>query len=169
MSFLCFELKVFHSDKESEILIIGNRNNKLFSESNDPELLMDPNILKVDYIENLKKIITKHVIAKDSVNKDAEVYIRLFFNPENLKVKEVYFLFRKISADKVFTVAEMEDIEIDLKESIIATKNVSWINLREIDRQLKGAKYVNHMIGFKVYQLFSFKNGNFDYDKMWIL
>ena len=169
MSFLCFELKVFHSDKESEILIIGNRNNKLFSESNDPELLMDPNILKVDYIENLKKIITKHVIAKDFVNKDAEVYIRLFFNPENLKVKEVYFLFRKISADKVFTAAEMEAIEIDLKESIIATKNVSWINLREIDRQLKGAKYVNHMIGFKVYQLFSFKNGNLDYDKMWIL
>ena len=169
MSFVCFESKVFHSDKDGEILIVGNKENKLFNEAIDLEKLADPKILKVDYIEDLKKIITKHVIAKDSVKKDAEVCIKLYFDPETLKVKEVYFLFRRISADKVFTVSEMEAIENDLKESIIATKNVSWINLREIDRQLKETKFVDHIIGFKVYQLFSYKNGDFDYDKIWIL
>lgn len=169
VSFACFELKIFHSDKDNGILIIGNKNNKLFYEENDIDVFIDPKILKVDYIGELKTILTKHVSPRDSVNKDAEVYIRLFFNPETLKVEEVYFLYRNISPEKVFTPVQMESIEHDLKEIIIANKNVKWINLREIDRQLKGAKYVNHMIGFKVYQLVSFKKGDFAYDKIWIL
>lgn len=169
MSFSCFEIKTFHSDKDSGILIVGNKDNKLFYEKIGPEFLADPKILKVDYIEEVKRIVTSHVSARDSVNVNAEVYIRLFFNPKNLKVNEVYFLYRNISPEKVFTVDQMEAIEHDLKQNIIANKNVKWINLPEINRQLGVAKYVNHMIGFKVNQLFSFKKGDLSEDKIWIL
>ncbi|MEN5231906.1 hypothetical protein [Sphingobacterium faecium] len=169
MSFACFEIKTFYSNKDNAIVIVGNKNNALFNELNDPELLFDPNILKVDYIEEVKKIILKHVILRELVDEKAEFSVHLYFNPENLHVEEVYFLYRNITPEKVFTSDQMKAIEQDLKYKIVGTKNINWINIREIDRQLKGAKFVNHSLGFKVNQLFSFKKGDLSEDKIWIL
>jgi hypothetical protein len=167
---ICFEIKTFYSSEESHYIIIGDKNNKCYGEKH--VVPFDPNILKVNYISTIRDILINHIDdAKiTDIDKNANIFVKIYYDPHQLKVKEVYFGFSHIDLLKILTVEQLQNIDKEVKEKVVGEKNLKRFGEGEIDDVLSKLIYLDgHGIGFKLDQLIKYKQGEISSEKLILL
>ena len=139
--------------------MIGRYSNKLYKEK-PTYSAEDPNILKTNYKECLQDIILKNLpnnFDYKQIKDKQNIYVHLYFDSSNLLPKEIYMSAMNFDIFSVFSQNDIKHIEDDIKKRIKATKNIGWINEKEINRQLNDYKVVHHLLGFNLKDLFLLK------------
>ncbi|WP_144036627.1 hypothetical protein [Sphingobacterium psychroaquaticum] len=154
-----------HENRYGKYITIGNGNNTLFEKYELNDSVQDPNIFKTTYRDELGVILSRYLARTmdgNSINKDQNLYLDLYFDPKTFTVKEVYFVSRNIELCKVIDIERLGELEKEIKKDIQTTTNTRWINEIETNRQLNNSVFVRHLIGFSVLQLYRVHKGELD-------
>ena len=164
---LCFEIKTFYSSEEKQYTLIGDKNNRYFGVKH--VVPFNGNILKVNYIDTIRDILIKHIDEKNlnDIDKEAEIFVSIYYDPHSLKVSELYFGFRRISPLKIVTVEQIQKIDREIKEKLMGEKDTKRFNEQEVDDTLSKLTYLDgHGIGFYLKQLMQYKRGEIPKEKL---
>lgn len=167
---ICFEIKTFYSSEERHYTIIGDKNNKYYGEKH--VVPFDPNILKVNYISTIRDILINNIDEAKitDIDKNADIFVKIYYDPHHLKVKEVYFGFSHIDPLQIFSVDQLQKIDNEVKEKVVGEKNLKRFGEGEIDDVLSKLIYLDgHGIGFKLDQLMKYKHGEISFEKLILL
>ncbi|UQA73354.1 hypothetical protein K2F45_16135 [Sphingobacterium siyangense] len=174
-SSICFEIKTFYhnekrpyaSNADMSYTLVGDKNNKYYGIKHTASF--NGNILKVNYIDTIRDILIRYMDESklSDFDKEAEIFVSIYFDPHTLRVNEVYFGFTGISPFKVMTLKQFQKIDEQIKDSIIGEKNVKWFSEQEIDETLSKLDYLDgHGVGFYLKQLMLYKNGKIPKEKL---
>lgn len=156
----CFDIKTFFFSKEQQYTIIGNKTNRYFNVKHVAPF--DPKILKVNYIDTIREILIKHIDEENlnDIDKNAEIFVSIYYDPHSLKISELYFGFRRVNPLEVVTVKKIQKIEKEIKQKLIGEKDTKRFNAKEVDDTLAKLTYLDgHGIGFYLKQLIQYKRG----------
>lgn len=159
------EMKTYEKQKNKRMKIYGSRSNKLLRTNID----YDPNILKTNYMNMVATILLENSPKKfdyEKLNYDQYIYVDMYFSTKDFKPKEVYFVTFNTNLFSIFPEKNIEKIEKEIKNRVVAEKNPNRLWEGEVDRQLDSLDYVQHSIGFSVKQLFLIREGKLPLDKL---
>ncbi|MDQ1151209.1 hypothetical protein QE382_003193 [Sphingobacterium zeae] len=171
----CFEIKTFYYKEKLEhtfidgksYTLVGDKNNKYYNV--DQAVKPHPSMLKTSYFDTVRDIVLRNVDASKltDIDKDAQIYVSMFFDPTSLKVIEVYFGFTAVTPLKFMTVEQLQKIDEDVKKLVRGERRIGWYSEQEINENFSKLKYIDGVgVSFYFSQIKEYKNGQIPKEKV---